>query len=96
MRTDELTASGATPYPKHGTQAEKQAWAKVDTARRTNAADTGWHGEDTSVQLVEYTVDNKRGEVINLRFVPRHGLMPATLAPEATHHHQARTTTRMK
>ena len=85
------------PYPRDGTQAEKQASAKADTARRTDQAEaaqenagqvdadgwgdsTGWWGEDTSVPLLEVTIDRRTGELVGLRDIPRN-VQPATVSP---------------
>jgi len=43
--------------------------------------DTGWWGEDTSVPLLEVTVDRRNGELINLRFVPRKDVLNVVATP---------------
>jgi hypothetical protein len=58
-------------YPKNGSQEQKQAWAKADTARRTAQANTGWQGEDLTVPLLKVTVDRRSGQLLDLRLVPR-------------------------
>jgi hypothetical protein len=59
------------PYPKHGTQEGKEAWALAYDALHNDPASTGWEGEDTSEPLLEFSVDKRTGELVRLRFIPR-------------------------
>jgi len=59
------------PYPREGTPVEKNAWARLSTAYRTDTSDTKWQGEDLSEPLLKFTVNRRSGEVVSLRLVPR-------------------------
>ena len=59
------------PYPREGTPVEKNAWARLSTAYRTDTPDTKWQGEDLSEPLLKFTVNRRGGDVVSFRLVPR-------------------------